>query len=143
LTSFSRQQSLELVCLHPREFEANIGHLKIRKKRTDVIGWGFSLSSKKKLINELLVESNGRLIPVPFERRARTEIAKTFNDQSILNCGFVARLDPSLNLSSDAVYVRNSLGMLEQIPQRLQHPTIPTDQTDQRLSKQQNKRKMR
>lgn len=143
LTSFSRQQSLEMVCLHPREFEANIGHLKKRKKRIDVIGWGFSLSSRKKLISELLVESNGRLISVPFERRARTEIAKTFDDQSILNCGFVARLDQSLKLSSDAVFVRNSLGMLEQIPQRLQHPPVPTDQTDQRLSKQQNKRKIR
>ena len=143
LTSFSNQQSLEMVCLHPREYEGNIGHLKKRKNRIDVIGWGFSLFSKEKLINELLVESNGRLIPVPFERRTRTEIAKTFDDQSILKCGFVARLDANLKLNSNAVYVRNSLGILERIPQRLQHRDKPTHQTDRRLSKQQNERKIR
>jgi len=140
LTSFSRQKSSEIVCLHPREFEANIGHLKKRKKHVDVIGWGFSLSSKEKLINELLVESNGRLISIPFERRIRTEIAKNFKDQSILKCGFVARLDSKLTLSDDAVFVRNSLGMLERIPQRLQRRTV---QIDQRLSKQTNQSKIR
>lgn len=137
LTSYSTQQTAEKICLHPLEYEANIGHLKQRRNRTDAIGWGFSTESRE-LIDEVLVHSKDGFVPVPFQRRSRHEIARTFNDDSILNCGLVVRLDSKLNLIDNAVYVRNSRGILERLPQRLQHRAKPSDEANARLSKKSN-----
>lgn len=138
LTSYSTQQTAEKICLHPLECEANIGHLKQRENRIDAIGWGFS-SESRELIDEVLVHSEDGFIVAKFQRRPRHEIARTFNDDSILNCGMVIRLDSKLNLIDNAVYVRNSRGMLERLPQRLQHRAKPSDEANARMSKKSRK----
>lgn len=140
VTSYSTKQTMELICLHPLEYEANIGHLKQRKNRVDAIGWGFS-SESRQLIDQVLVHSKDGFVPVPFQRRSRHEIAKTFNDDSILNCGMVVRLDFELNLTDNAIYARNARGMLERLPQRLQDRRTRSNATgDPRLSKKSKNR---
>lgn len=120
----------ELICLYPREYHGNIGHVRIRNKHTDLIGWGFSMKNRK-LIDSLLVWQNEQFEKLELSRRQRTEIARYYGDKSLLKCGFVSRVSGTLSSKPVCVYVRNSRNQLERLPVEL------ANQRPQRLTQNQ------
>lgn len=108
----------ETIRLYPREFHGNIGHVKQRADRTDLIGWGFALKQKK-LLDQLWVLTEQRLQAISLERRPRQEIADYYSEPSLLNCGFVSRIPFVIASEKPPVYLRNSHGELERMPMEL------------------------
>jgi hypothetical protein len=110
------------IALFPQEFHGNVGHIKPRKNSTDVIGWGFSLQDRN-LIDQLLVFSKNRLIPLTIERRKRIEVADYYDDPSLMDCGFIARipLDVAIDPEESQFYVRSNRGTIERLPIKRRH----------------------
>lgn len=108
----------QTVCLHPREYLGNIGHINVGKKQTTLIGWGFCRSNHA-LIPAMYWEDQNRLVEIPLDRRPRKDICRFYKNPALHNCGFVARIPtcPSDHLPN--LYVRNSRGELERIPTNL------------------------
>ena len=105
----------EQVCLYPKQIHGNVGHIKQRKNRTDLIGWAFTRPYHD-YVESLLVYHGGELVKVPIERRKRLEIAEYFEDDRLVDCGFISRVPFTIDSSHVNVYVRNAEGELERVP---------------------------
>ena len=110
-----RDPSGETICLFPRETHGNIGHLKKRGQRTDLIGWGFHKKDNS-LLDSLLVHHRQELVPLQLQRRNRKEIAKYYATPALEQCGFLSRIPFVISQQRPPVYVRNSRGFLERMP---------------------------